>query len=198
MKALGKGSIAEIVRVGLMVAWWVLWFCAFCLAIGAVGYGIFLLVSSTSAVGANLIPEGTGHVRINGDNVTYNDLSSWTWPVVVPAFLIGAVAIVGALMIVWRLRRLFDSFSTGEPFKKENANHLRAIWITMLGIEIMRYLLLGLTSVLMAATDTPLADSAEFELRIDFSTWGSILILIVLAEVFREGARLKEEQELTI
>ena len=198
MKALGKGSIAEIVRVGLMVAWWVLWICAACLAIGAIGYAIFLAVSSTSAVGPNLVPESTGHIRVNGQNVTYSDLSSWTWPVVVPALLIGAVALGGALMIVWRLRRLFDSFSTGEPFKKENANHLRAIWMTMLGIEIARYVLLGLTGVLMATTGTPLADSAEFELRVDFSTWGSILILIVLAEVFREGARLKEEQELTI
>ena len=39
---------------------------------------------------------------------------------------------------------------------------------------------------------------AGLTLKIDLSTWGSILILIVLAEVFREGARLKEEQELTI
>jgi hypothetical protein len=38
----------------------------------------------------------------------------------------------------------------------------------------------------------------EVSLSVDPSTWGSILILIVLAEVFREGARLKEEQELTI
>ena len=37
-----------------------------------------------------------------------------------------------------------------------------------------------------------------FRRSIRLSTWGSILILIVLAEVFREGARLKEEQELTI
>ena len=39
---------------------------------------------------------------------------------------------------------------------------------------------------------------ANLTLKVDLSTWGSILILIVLAEVFREGARLKEEQELTI
>jgi hypothetical protein len=118
--------------------------------------------------------------------------------VLVPAFLIGGVAIGGSLMIVWRLRRLFDSFSSGEPFRKENANHLRASWIIMLGIEISRYLLLGLTGALLATSHTTLAESADFELRVDFSTWGSILILIVLAEVFREGARLKEEQELTI
>lgn len=198
MKALGKGSIASIVRLGLAAAWWLLWFCAFCLAIGALSYVIFFVVSGSSAINANLIPEGDGHVRINGENVTYGDLSSWTWPVVLPALLIGAVAIGGALMIVWRLRRLFDSFSSGEPFKRENARHLRAIWIIMLCIELSRYALLGLTGILMATTNTPLADSAQFDIRVDFSTWGSILILIVLAEVFREGARLKEEQELTI
>jgi hypothetical protein len=32
----------------------------------------------------------------------------------------------------------------------------------------------------------------------DLSTWTSILVLIVLAEVFREGARLREDQDLTI
>jgi hypothetical protein len=45
---------------------------------------------------------------------------------------------------------------------------------------------------------TPAGAEANFNINIDLSTWMSIAILIVLAEVFREGARLKEEQELTI
>jgi hypothetical protein len=100
-------------------------------------------------------------------------------------------------IIVWRLRKLFDSFSSGEPFQKENATHLRVIWITMLVIEVARYVLMGLTGVLLAQYGGPDVD-ANYTFAIDFSAWGSILILIVLAEVFREGARLKEEQELTI
>jgi hypothetical protein len=40
--------------------------------------------------------------------------------------------------------------------------------------------------------------NAEVKLSVDLSTWASILILVVLAEVFREGARMKAEQELTI
>jgi hypothetical protein len=198
MKALGKGSVASIVRIGLNVVWAVLWFLAICLGLAALSYGVFVIPSATGVVGPIFAPDSDSHLRINGQDVSFGDIAGSTWPVLVPAFLIGGVAIGGSLMIVWRLRRLFDSFSSGEPFRKENANHLRAIWIIMLGIEISRYLLLGLTGALLAATHTTLAESADFELRVDFSTWGSILILIVLAEVFREGARLKEEQELTI
>jgi hypothetical protein len=36
------------------------------------------------------------------------------------------------------------------------------------------------------------------EMNVALSTWIAILILIVLAEVFREGARLKRDQDLTI
>ena len=197
MKALGRDSVASIVRIGLNVVWGVLWFLAVCLALGALGYGAFLALTASGAIGPDVLA-GDNHLRVNGEDVRLGDIAGYTWPVFVPAFLIGAVAIGGSLMIVWRLRRLFDSFSSGEPFRKENANHLRAIWMTMLGIELARYLLLGLTGVLLATTHTQLAESAEFEMRVDLSTWGSILILIVLAEVFREGARLKEEQELTI
>jgi hypothetical protein len=196
MKALGKGSIASLIRIGLSVMWIGLWFLALCLAVLALAYGAFLIGLSTGAIGPEAFDNG--HIRIDGEEVDYTDIAGVTWPVLVPAFLIGAVAIGGALMIVWRLRRLFDSFSSGEPFRKENAHHLRAIWIIMLGVEIARYALMALTGVLLATHGGPLADNAEFEVRLDLSTWGAILILIVLAEVFREGARLKEEQELTI
>jgi hypothetical protein len=197
MKALGKGSIASIVRIGLQIAWVVLWICAILLGVAALGYGAFLVASATGAIGPDVL-SGDNHLRVNGEDVQFGDIAGMSWPILVPAFLIGTVAVVGSLMIVWRLQRLFDSFSSGEPFRKENAHHLRAIWITMLGIELARYALLAITGGLLAATNTSLGEDAEFGVRIDFSTWMSILILIVLAEVFREGARLKEEQELTI
>ncbi len=202
MKALGKGSIASIIRVGLMIAWWVLWVAAACVGLGAIGYGVILLLISNGMVDPNLLEGGGGNVNLGSNgggefHVTYDQAGGGTWPVVVPAFLIAGVAIAGSLIIVWRLRRLFDSFSSGEPFRRENAKHLRVIWITMLVIEVSRYLLMALTHVLLGVYGGPDVE-ANYTLAVDFSTWGSILILIVLAEVFREGARLKEEQELTI
>ena len=199
MKALGKGSIASIIRVGLLVTWGVLWVLAAGLVLAAAGYALFLVLVSSGAIGPEVFSGGDSHFRIDGEDVTYEEFANVTWPVMVPVLLIGAVAIGGALMIVWRLRKLFESFCSGEPFRRENAIHLRAIWIIMIGIEIARYLLLGLTGVLLAMFGGPIAQAAEFRLPApSLSTWGSILILIVLAEVFREGARLKEEQELTI
>jgi len=129
--------------------------------------------------------------------VSYDDPGGLHWTAIAPAFLIGAVVIAGALIIVWRLRRLFDSFSSGDPFRTENAQHLRVIWITMFAIEIARYLLMGLTGFLLTHFG-PHGAKASIEINIDVSTWMSILILIVLAEVFRVGARMREEQDLTI
>jgi hypothetical protein len=113
--------------------------------------------------------------------------------------LTAGVSIGGSLVIISRLRRLFDSFQSGEPFRRENAQHLRVIWIAMIVIELARYVLtasiVALTLAFGASHGMALR---QVEFSVNFTTWGSILILIVLAEVFREGARLKEEQELTI
>jgi hypothetical protein len=193
MRALGKGSIAEIVRIGLVIAWAALWVCAVALVAAAIAYTL----NAGGLIDLNPVFGPNTRIRID-DNVIVTPAAAPSWPVIVPAFLIGAVVIGGALMIVWRLRRLFDSFCSGQPFAKENATHLRAIWITMIGIEIARYLLLALTGLLLANFGGPLAQHAEINIRINLSTWASILILIVLAEVFREGARMRAEQELTI
>ncbi|HYD89617.1 MAG TPA: DUF2975 domain-containing protein [Vitreimonas sp.] len=201
MKALGKGSIAAWVQIALMVAWVCLWIAAAALVLAAVGYGVLLALIANGSVDPSVLTGGDGQIRLGDEGggsfqVSYDEPGGATWPVVVPGLLIGAVAVAGALIIVWRLRKLFDSFTSGEPFRRENARHLRVIWITMLVIELSRYALLGLTAALLVNFEPDI--DADFRISLDISTWGSILILIVLAEVFREGARLKEEQELTI
>jgi hypothetical protein len=202
MKALGKGSIASLVRVGLQIAWIVLWVAAGLLLLAALAYGVVLALTATGAIDPEILTGGEGRIRMGdgggGFDVTYDTPAGATWPVVVPAFLIGGVAIAGSLIIVGRLKKLFDSFSSGEPFQRENAQHLRVIWITMLVIELSRFVLMGLTSFLLLQFGSP---AREISISVNgdrIAVWGSILILIVLAEVFREGARLKEEQELTI
>ena len=200
MKALGKGSVASIVRIGLQVAWVLLWIGAAFLLIAAAGYGIVLLLVANGVVDASLLQGGDGRIGDSGDfSITYDTPAGATWPVVLPALLIGGVAIGGSLIIVWRLKRLFDSFTSGEPFRRENATHLRVIWITMLVVEVSRYLLMGLAGALLLRFGGPAVSDINFSISGDrVTTWMSILILVVLAEVFREGARLKEEQELTI
>ncbi len=200
MKALGKGSIASIVQVCLQIAWVLLWIGAVCLAIAAIGYGLGLALVANGVIDPALLQGGDGRIGDVGEfSVTYDLPGGGTWPIVVPGLLIGAVAIGGSLIIVWRLRQLFESFTSGEPFRRVNAQHLRVIWITMIVIEVARYALKALTAALvMAFGESQGIGVRDVHAEINLSTWGSILILVVLAEVFREGARLKEEQELTI
>lgn len=205
MKALGKGSIASIVEVGLAIAWIILWAALAALALAAVSYGVFMALVGAGAIDAASVASAgsNGNIRIEVSGVDGDAFEQlrWTdWPIISLGMLTGAVTIVGSLVIVWRLRRLFDSFRSGEPFRRENARHLRVIWMTMIVIELSRYVLMVLFGVLLAGLGgvQPVGDAT---FRIDsenLSTWMSILILVVLAEVFREGARLKEEQELTI
>jgi len=203
MKALGKGSIAAIVEAGLGIARVVLWALIGLWAAAFVAYLAFVVLMGAGALDPSLAELGNGEslrVRILGGDGAAIENVRWTdWHLILPALLIAGVGIGGALIIVTQLRLMFLSFRSGEPFRRENANHLRVIWITMVVIELSRYVLMGLTAALLYHVRDP--SVTAISLSIDgerLSTWGSILILIVLAEVFREGARLKEEQELTI
>lgn len=205
MKALGKGSIASIVQVGLSIAWIVLWMAFIAWSVVAVSYFVFILLATVGVIDPATIPAIDSneqlHIQIEGiDPGALRELKWTDWHIFAPAILVGGVTIGGSLVIVGRLRRLFNSFSTGDPFRRENATHLRVIWITMVAIELSRYVLLATLGVLLGMFGAPdSVASASFSIDGDnFSNWMSILIVIVLAEVFREGARLKEEQELTI
>lgn len=201
MKALGKGSIASIVEVGLTIAWIVLWVAFACWAAAMLSYGVFMALVTAGVIDPVSIPnESNLRIEVPGvDGNAFENLRWTDWEIFIVGFLIAGVTIGGSLVIVSRLRRLFDSFRSGDPFRRENAQHLRVIWITMIVIELARYVIsAAIVALALAFGASQGVAVREVEVTVDFTTWGSILILIVFAEVFREGARLKEEQELTI
>jgi hypothetical protein len=206
MKALGKGSIASIVRIGLTIAWWVVVVCTALWALATVLYIVFIALTGLGLVSPDAFPtpghSGDGlQIQVSGiDPAALADLRWTDWQIIAPVLLAGAVALGGSLIIVGRLLKLFASFTTGEPFRRENAQHLRVIWITMVVIELSRYALLAIVGLALGVFGAP-ESVGRTSFSIDsenLGSWMSILILICLAEVFREGARLKEEQELTI
>jgi hypothetical protein len=203
MKALGKGSIASIVEAGLGIARVVLWALLGLWAAALLAYLIFLALLGAGVLDpslANFGEDSTLRVSIFGIDGNRIENASWTdWHLIAPGFITVGIVVGGSLIIVTQLRLLFDSFRSGEPFRRENANRLRVIWITMAAIELARYVMMGLVALLLYQARDPTVGAISLTLDGEVvSTWGSILILIVLAEVFREGARLKEEQELTI
>ena len=198
MKALGRGSIASYLEIALNVIGVLLWVALGGVILGALAYAVALALAAMGVLPETIFEGGQGRISQPGAEVKFDISGGLAWQLVVPALLVSAVAISGGIVIVRRLKKLFESFRSAEPFRKENATHLRVIWITMLGIELSRYALMALTGVLIAIFGEPAGTEWEFKVNINLMTWAAILVLIVLAEVFREGARLREEQELTI
>jgi len=107
---------------------------------------------------------------------------------------------VGAVAIVRSLRALFDAFAQNQPFAAGNAEHLRKIWVTLVAVEIVR---IGafiaarvLTTLYIAGIASPLPE--EIRSPIDLYRWFVIFVVLILAEVFRQGTRLREDSELTV
>jgi hypothetical protein len=198
VKVLGKGSIASILETVLNVLWVIFWIALVGVVLGAIAYAVLMGLVAAGVLPTAILEGGRGHVQSGSANVSFDIDGGLAWQIVAPALTAAAVAVSGGLIIVDRLKRLFASFRSAEPFRKENATHLRVIWVTMLVIEVSRYVLLGVTGLLIAAFGEPRGTDWTFSFSANLMTWAAILVLIVLAEVFREGSRLREEQDLTI
>jgi hypothetical protein len=101
----------------------------------------------------------------------------------------------GALVIVGRLRRIFQTLIVGDPFHPDNVRRLRVIGIALALLEIGRFAFAAVARVI--ARDLGVA-RPHFSAHVNLTAWFSVLVIVVLAEVFREGARLRGEAELTI
>jgi hypothetical protein len=104
--------------------------------------------------------------------------------------LAAGLSMSAVLVIVDRLRRIFVTLMAGDPFHPDNVRRLRIIGLMLACLELMRYLVWTLGASL------PGVDKVEP--RLSLTAWFSVLVVFVLAEVFREGARLRREAELTI
>lgn len=101
-----------------------------------------------------------------------------------------ALIVALSALLLFTLRRVVITVERRNPFDPANPGRLRAIALLLALIEIVRW---GTVLILMPAQ----IDVAE-----DIDTWLgsalSVLVVIVLAEAFREGARLRADAELTV
>ncbi len=113
-------------------------------------------------------------------------------PQVVGLLILLAVYFAALIVIINRLRKVFETLIRGDPFLAENVARLRIIGLGLIAVEGLGYL------VRLAAHLTATTMSRDFSFSINLTAWFAILVVFVLAEVFREGARLRDEAELTI
>lgn len=121
-----------------------------------------------------------------------------------PAFPIAGILLVAAGIIALafiffgKLRRIINSVGDGEPFTHENANNLENMGWLALGV----YLLSAVAFVIAASIEEwaeQIDDvSLDLALGFDLSSILMIIILFILARVFRHGAAMREDLEGTV
>lgn len=183
MRTLGPGSLASILKALLDVAFYVLW--AF---LGLASLIIVLIVF-------------TGLFRLVGlGSGLPDELSQFLAMDVVLALPMAVVAIAALIFIIDRLRRIFKTLTGGDPFVPENTRHLRAIAIGIGVYQILQYASHGVISLVFTLSGRPVEGGSRLvpEFSLNLGAWFAVLAFFVLAEVFREGARLRDEQQYTI
>jgi hypothetical protein len=110
--------------------------------------------------------------------------------------LIMVIGICGVLVVHFVLKRLLmivETVSTGDPFVAANAARLQAIAWALLALELMHYAV-GAIAASVSSAAVPLNIGWGFSL----TRWLTVLLLFVLARVFQQGARMREELEGTV
>ena len=175
MRALGQGSLSSFLKLLVDIIW--------VLACAVLGFiWLIAIISLIAQMGGGEVQAGVlGKISYQATD----DLISWT--------VLGTIVCIGVMAICSLLRGVFETLVAGDPFVPENAARLRRIAIGLAGLELARVFVGPLIHLAMH-DDGPLT----LRFSTSFVVWGAVLVLIVLSQVFDEGARLREDQKMTI
>jgi len=108
--------------------------------------------------------------------------------------LLETVLFAAALAYVcWELRHILSTLAGGDPFVPENAPRLMRIAIALAVVE-----LIGVLSFFFIRLIFGPSESEALRFSIDPGIVGAVIVLFILAQVFKEGSRLRDADRMTI
>ena len=176
-KTIGPGSVSSLLKIALDVAYVLLMIIT----------AVLLLVFLASI----FIPLANLNITVS------NESGGRQQPLTRPLLLFGVGALTayfgGFLLILRNLRMIFRTLTVGDPFRPENVRRLRQIGLILAIVTGGVWLVQGLVAARLAPGVMDSQGVGEL-----LTPVFSVLVVFVLAEVFKEGARLRRESELTI
>ena len=149
------------------------------------GVAVMIFALSTSRVPLDKIAYWTG-VTMTADEIGRMALAAYT----------GAIAALALIQLILRaLRRVVASASVGDPFIEANAVDLvRVAWL-LLGVNVIDALIKPMVYLL-----APAAVRAKIHDTVHISITGlfAVLLIFVLAQIFRRGSDMRAELAGTI
>jgi hypothetical protein len=173
MRLLGPRSIASLLKTALDVVY----------------YGLYTLIfgAAIAVVCVLSVPNLAAEV-VRRLNIGAN-LSAGSQAVMLIAF---AISLGGYLLVMRWTRAIFRTLAEGDVFHPDNTVRLRSIGVALAALEVFGYAARAFASGFLHIEFEPI-----YGLRA-VTMWFLVLVVFVLAEVFKEGARLRHEADLTI
>lgn len=106
---------------------------------------------------------------------------------------LGLVAVPLNDLVLRHLRTIVKTVRAGDPFVEANAQRLQAIAWALLALQLLSMVIGGIGR----AISTP-ANPVNLDAGFSASGWLAVFLTFVLARVFAEGARMREDLEGTV
>ena len=109
------------------------------------------------------------------------------------------VAVLGVAVVplnyavLKRLLAIVDTVRAGDPFVAANASRLQAIAWALLALQLLSIVI----GAIARAVSTP-AHPLDVDAGFSINAWLAVLLTFLLARVFAEGARMREDLEGTV
>ncbi|RDV15904.1 DUF2975 domain-containing protein [Pontibacter diazotrophicus] len=211
MRTLGKYSLASFIKFIITAAWYIQIFFLILLTV-AITFKFFSNTTAptpetvevrltesrsidvtTASVAENIsaanLELDTGKLTFSHQSskqiIGFNLLSMW-------------IAFSISLTVTYLLRKLFKSLTQNDPFVVENAQRLRLIAFLIMLEPVTSFAHDAFVNWFIQHNFLLDGSGIRAHLSIDLKTLFVGLIVLVIAEIFRIGARMKEEQELTV
>ena len=102
------------------------------------------------------------------------------------------------LGVFWNLRAVVNSITLQNPFLMTNAKRLTWVGLLLLASQLTEYLIHVLTNYIVV-NNFPRKFSSNFNFNLGLDgEWFWALIVLAIAQIYRQGVELYEEQKLTI
>lgn len=191
MKYLGKRSVSSFIKITLTILWW----------LGITGMTVFTL--GTLFVIFNGPPKGVTPppLILNAEFVRIHFLQATVKnpkAMFCVFMLFGSIMMSLGLSIIYQLKKIFATLTTGSPFIIENAKRIQRIAFLIFSGAVVELIAGRILGYIVA--ENVIVKGVTFIVK-NKPNMGAIflgLVILVLAEIFRQGAVLKEEQDLTI
>jgi hypothetical protein len=118
-------------------------------------------------------------------------------PTFVSICLVVAANLTMMFFFFGKMRALIESVRTGDPFIPQNAQRLNAMAWLLLGAKVLAEIVGWLRLYLASLIDKGGANTFDFNLY-DLHSFLIVLVLFILARVFRHGAAMREDLEGTV